>query len=66
MDRDEVEEGGEGGLLGSTVGAICGEEDGEEVASLEEASWVHLNFSKSDWRASICDNRLVMVGPEGS
>ena len=29
MDIDEVEEGGEGGSLGSIVGTACGEEAGE-------------------------------------
>ena len=65
MDIDEVDEGGEGGSLGSTVRAASGEEACEEDASLEGASWVRLNSSKSDLSASICDNRSAMVGDGG-
>ena len=53
MDIDKVDEGGEGGSLGSTVGAAWGEEAGEVGASLDEASWVSLKFSKSFRSASI-------------
>ena len=65
IDMDEVDEGGEGGSLGSTVCAASGEETGEEDASLEDASWVHLNSLKSDLSASICDNRSAIVSDGG-
>ena len=65
IDIEEVDEGGEGGSLGSTVGAACGEEDGEEESSLEEASWERLNFSKSERSSSIFNSSSAMVGPWG-
>ena len=65
IDIDEVDEGGEGGSLGSTVCAASGEEACEEDTSLEGALWVHLNSSKSDLSASICDNRSAIVGDGG-
>ena len=65
MDIDEVDKGEERGSLGSTVSAAYGEEDGEEDSPLDEASWVCLNFSKSDWSSSIFDNSLAIVSPGG-
>ena len=65
MDMEEVDDGGEGGLLGSTVGTACGEEDCEEGSSLDGASCAHLNFSKSDQWSSICDNRSAIVSSGG-
>ena len=61
MDIDEVEEGGEGGSLGSIVGTACGEEAGEGWASLEEALWACLKFLKSVHSASIWDSRSAIV-----
>ena len=65
IDIEEVDEGREGGSLGSTVGAACGEESGEEESSLEEASWARLNFSKSERSSSIFDSSSAIVGPRG-
>ena len=65
MDMEEVDDGGEGGSFGSTMGAACGDEGDKEVSSLEEASWACLNFSKSDRSSSILDNSSAIVGPKG-